>query len=365
MSALPLNRNTSGVASLRRAWGEGVTLKFGKPLDMRQLNRDAAWRQGIATDQARLSAQFAACSAVRATCPLCGDGVAHQVLAVHGVDYLECGHCTHLYSQLAPAQNAVKALYVATDGAAPASSQSKIYLDESLFERRTALIGRPKVDFVAGVMGSVSGEWLDVGCGTGEVLAAARDAGWRVRGIEADAQFVQFARAHGLDVDRAFVTEHNSDSLMRGAQVVSLFNVVEHIDDPLALLQALAAGAEPGTWLVVEVPRHPSVSSLSNLLFPGMSARHICPPDHLHVFTDVSLASMLRQVGVQPRALWLFGQDFQDLVMTGIASQLGVQPAPAFLESILDAVPSVQQAIDEAGLSDTVLMVGQFKGVPE
>ena len=360
MSVPPLQQPAPGLARVRLAWGDKLALKFGKPLDLRQLNRDAAWRQGIAADQARLSARFAARSALRAACPLCGEGRALEVLSVHSVGYMECAGCTHIYSRLAPAQDAVQALYDAPCGTAAASSQSRIYLDESLFLRRTALIGRPKVDFVTSVVGSARGEWLDVGCGTGEVLAAARDAGWLARGIEADGQFVEFAQAHGLAVERAFVTAHSSASLMREARIVSLFNVVEHVEDPVALLRAIAAGVRPGTWLVVEVPRHPSVSSLSNLLFPQMSARHICPPDHLHVFTDASLAGLLRQAGVQPRALWLFGQDYQDLVMTGLSSQLGDRPAPAFVDAILDAAPALQQAIDEAGLSDTVLMVGRF-----
>lgn len=351
-----------GLQRLRDAWGEAVELKFGKPFDVRMLNRDAAWRRGIAADQARLSRQFADRSAERKGCPLCGEARAGEVLSVHGVAYLACASCTHLYSRLAPSREAVQALYDAPEGEAPASSQSKIYLDEALFARRAALIGRPKADFVTAVVGGVQGEWLDVGCGTGEVLAGARDAGWRVRGIEADAQFVGFARSRGLAVEQAFVTGDNSASLMRDASVVSLFNVVEHIDDPVALLGAIASGVQPGTWLVVEVPRHPSLSSLSNLLYPDLSARHICPPDHLHVFTDASLAGLLRGCGVQPQALWFFGQDFQDLVTTGLASQLGDRPAPAFLDTVLDAAPALQQAIDEAGLSDTVLVVGRFPG---
>ncbi len=362
MTAPTLSMNPAANHRLQSVWGGAVSLRFGKPFDVRQLNRDAAWRQGIAADQARLAARFVARSMVRTDCPLCGERTSREVLSVHGVGYLECNACTHLYSRLAPASDEVQALYAHPEGEAAASSQSKIYLDESLFIRRTALIGRPKVDFVSSVVGGAAGEWLDVGCGTGEVLAAAREAGWTARGIEADAQFVEFARAHALEVEQAFVTGDNSSALMRQARVVSLFNVVEHVEDPAGLLRAIAAGVRTGTWLVVEVPRHPSVSSLSNLLFPHLSARHICPPDHLHVFTDRSLSDLLRQAGVSPRALWLFGQDFQDLVMTGVSSLPAGQAVPDFLDAILDAAPALQQTLDEAGLSDTVLMVGRFDG---
>lgn len=348
---------------LSKVWGDRVEMRFGKPFDVRNLDRDSTWRRSIAEDQAGLSAKFLENSDRRSACPLCGAPDSSDVLTVHGVVYAECMGCTHLYSRLAPATQAVQKLYELQDGATAASSQSKIYLDDELFIRRTSLIGRPKVDFVTAVIGSCAGEWLDVGCGTGEVLSAAAQAGWRTRGIEADARFVQFARQRGIEVDQAFVTQDTSGSLMRHASVVSLFNVIEHIEDPASLLAAIAKGVRPGTWLVVEVPRHPSLSSLSNLLYPDMSARHICPPDHLHVFTDKSLLNMLQKVRVEPKALWFFGQDFQDLVMTGLSSALGSLPTPAFVEALLSAAPAIQQSIDESGLSDTVLMVGRF-GTP-
>lgn len=40
----------------------------------------------------------------------------------------------------------------------------------------------------------VSGDMLDVGCGTGELLAFMREAGWRVRGLERDAAAAEWGR---------------------------------------------------------------------------------------------------------------------------------------------------------------------------
>ena len=159
-------------------------------------------------------------------------------------------------------------------------------------------------------------------------------------------------------IDQAFVNGDNSRELMRDANIISLFNVVEHISDPLALLKAISLGARPNAWIVIEVPRHPSISSLSNAFFPAMSARHICPPDHLHIFTDKSLRLLLEQAKIDAKALWFFGQDYQDLVMTGVAGSDVFNQA--FLDQVLDCAPAIQQSIDQAGLSDTVLVVGRF-----
>lgn len=361
MSPASSGVSSSSLQKLRQIWGSNVSLKFSKPFDIRMLNRDSAWRRSIASDQAVLSARFAVNSTRRTMCPLCNGSDSSRVMVVHGVSYLECATCSHLYSELIPLEGAVQSLYGDSEGS-DASSQAKIYLDDTLFARRIEMIGRPKVDFVTEVIGSTAGEWLDIGCGTGEVLVAARDAGWHVRGIEADIRFVDFAQMRGLPVEHGFVTGDNSSSLIREATVVSLFNLVEHLEDPVGLLKAIVAGARRGTWVVIEVPRHPSLSSLSNLLFPSLSARHIYPPDHLHVFTDASLRQVLGQAGISPFALWLFGQDIQDFVMTGVSHQLREQPLPRFVDQILDAAPQLQQCVDEAGLSDTIVVVGRTVG---
>ena len=48
--------------------------------------------------------------------------------------------------------------------------------------------------FLADPRAPLSGELLDIGCGTGNFLAAARDAGYSVTGIELDRNAARFAK---------------------------------------------------------------------------------------------------------------------------------------------------------------------------
>ncbi len=111
------------------------------------------------------------------------------------------------------------------------SAQAALYGDAALFDRRVAQITRPKVEHVRSIA-PADGLWLDVGCATGELLTAASDAGWSVRGIEADPGAVEFARRKGFDVIQDFVREDNAGQFVGDAQVVSALNILEHMALP-------------------------------------------------------------------------------------------------------------------------------------
>jgi SAM-dependent methyltransferase len=70
------------------------------------------------------------------------------------------------------------------------------------------------------------GQWLDIGCGFGFVLEAARAAGFDVRGIEPNADAARAARERVGNVDQGLLEESTA-----GADVLSTLDVIEHLDD--------------------------------------------------------------------------------------------------------------------------------------
>jgi SAM-dependent methyltransferase len=95
---------------------------------------------------------------------------------------------------------------------------------------------------------------LELGCGSGNVLAALAEFGEAV-GMDAHQDLAAAARAAGLDVR----VGHLPDDLGVApgwAEVVLLLDVIEHVDDDVATLCAARAGVGEGGLLVVTVPAY-------------------------------------------------------------------------------------------------------------
>jgi len=95
---------------------------------------------------------------------------------------------------------------------------------------------------------------LELGCGSGNVLAALGEFGEAV-GMDAHEDLTAAARAAGLDVR----VGHLPDDLgvpPGWAEVVLLLDVIEHVDDDVAALRAARAAVGEGGLLVVTVPAY-------------------------------------------------------------------------------------------------------------
>jgi SAM-dependent methyltransferase len=325
-----------------------VPRRQGKALDMRTLNRSIAWRRQIAIRHAENALRFQPTLRVTA-CPAC-DGAHHSpFLVVYGFNYHECDSCGHLFVENPPAPAEIASLYKG------APVPAGVYDGDELFKRRVEQIARPKAEFCRATI-QPEGHWFDVGCGTGELLSVVREAGWIPRGCDADPAYVSFARRQGIDVIEGYVDELPAE-LAGSVRVISALNVLEHVPDPKRWLARLTGPLVSGAHLVLEVPRHPSISSFSNLLYPDLASRHIYPPDHLHIFSEASLEHVLDACGFKARALWVFGQDFQELIYSS-AAHAGLAES-AFLHRILDASGAIQAAIDSQNLCDVQLVIAQ------
>jgi 2-polyprenyl-3-methyl-5-hydroxy-6-metoxy-1,4-benzoquinol methylase len=93
---------------------------------------------------------------------------------------------------------------------------------------------------------------LDVGCGTGNFLAYAQVRGLDAYGIDLDADAVAEARGRGLS---AFTqSELGSADLPDQFDALTMWDVIEHIIDPLAALKALLPRVRSGGALLFETP---------------------------------------------------------------------------------------------------------------
>jgi SAM-dependent methyltransferase len=96
------------------------------------------------------------------------------------------------------------------------------------------------------------GSLLDIGCGTGLFLAVAAEAGWHASGVDFGRENIEHARARGLDV--ACADAYDLDP--RGQfDAVSLWDVVEHVEDPLKLLRHVRGLVSEKGRVLAALPR--------------------------------------------------------------------------------------------------------------
>jgi SAM-dependent methyltransferase len=153
---------------------------------------------------------------------------------------------------------------------------------------------------------------LDVGCGGGRYLLFLRERGYRVVGVEPNAELARELRERfGLEVHAGELVEAG---LAAGSfDAVTFWWVLEHTHDPLAALREAHRLLRPGGWLVVALQ---NFASLARRIF-GADWHHVDLPAHLYQFEPRTLARALERSGFRVERLR------QDLVAKDFAPSLG------------------------------------------
>ncbi|MDA1096016.1 MAG: class I SAM-dependent methyltransferase [Chloroflexi bacterium] len=138
-----------------------------------------------------------------------------------------------------------------------------------------------------------SGKILDVGCGTGRFLDVAIEAGWQAEGVEIERRCVEDARARGMTIhDRLF---RASDFDTSAVNVISCWDVLEHLADPCGLVREMTAALAPGGVAVISVP---NVDSLAVRVLHQASTQ-FCGYSHVNYFGVATLRRLLEDAGLR------------------------------------------------------------------
>ncbi len=139
---------------------------------------------------------------------------------------------------------------------------------------------------------------IDVGCGNGDFLLRAREAGWDGLGVDFDPVAIDVARGRGLNVTLGGI----EDTALQDAsfQALTLSHVIEHVHDPLLLLRECMRVLAPGGFIWIATPNRKSIGCRHY----GPRWHLVHPPNHLVLFSPESLTAALKRVGaVQVRVM--------------------------------------------------------------
>lgn len=144
------------------------------------------------------------------------------------------------------------------------------------------------------------GRLLEIGCSTGELLAAASPA-FEAIGVEADAQTSASTRTRGLQCVTGTLFDANLPAAYFDAAV--LYHVIEHLPSPVAAVRELQRIVKPGGWLVLEAP------NIETFWFRLLGPRwRQFIPDHLFFFSPATLTRLCEEQGFAVRELRSVGK---------------------------------------------------------
>jgi len=226
----------------------------------------------------------------------------NPVLKEFSPDYLRCDRCSTLISKSAPA----------VDITAITDEEVDFYGKKYWLDHQVKELGLPSIEQRSrSDLLDRCDLWLDqllefslpparlleIGCSHGGFLALAGLAGFRVTGIELSRWVVEFARksfgAHVLTgpIERIAIPAGSFD-------VICMFDVLEHLQDPVRTLLCCAQALTPNGILLVQTPQYPVRVDFAAL----QEGRHpflkmMLPDEHLFLFSSESVMQLLSAAG--------------------------------------------------------------------
>lgn len=134
---------------------------------------------------------------------------------------------------------------------------------------------------------------LDFGCGYGEFLATCSLFGFHAVGVDRSTARRENARHARIfaEIDDLKASEDGA----KGFHALTLFEVLEHLDDPAALLRSLKELVVPGGIMILETPDCSGVTDIKT----RRDYLKIAPMEHINGFTPQTMQAFAERLGFE------------------------------------------------------------------
>ncbi|HEX8634414.1 MAG TPA: class I SAM-dependent methyltransferase [Pyrinomonadaceae bacterium] len=264
-------------------------------------NETATTSADGATARAQTEAASAAFDFRPTACGACGGerarllgwrgGAAHHGGAGVRTRIVRCLDCSHIYPNPMPF---------------PARSLDDLYTDTDDYfqghdveaKKQSAL---QKMAYFEQTLGR-RGRYLDVACGRGESLWAARESGWEYEGVDASSAYLEWAEANlGVrgrlgTLDEIKFPDDHFDAITMNA-------IIEHLYDPYSTMSEVFRILKPGGLLSFDAPNEDGLyQRIGNIYMRAQGRDWVVtlaptfPPYHVQGFNPRSLKKLLARV---------------------------------------------------------------------
>lgn len=243
----------------------------------------------------------------RARCLVCGSPEAGRLYELTRFSICRCRSCRQVFQHPLPGEEEIRelfaSLYTTGEGSVPElrdyygfcydddPGNPLVQLYERWLDRLEARV-RP-------------GRILDIGCGTGLFLQVARRRGWEPYGVDECEEALDYARSKfGLEVAQGEFSELPLGG--RRFDAITMWDIVEHARDPVALLAEARSRLAPGGVVGLSTPNQRSIlEAVAGPLYRLTGGRLRAPLEkyyieqHFLYFTPETLRGALGRAGLE------------------------------------------------------------------
>lgn len=206
---------------------------------------------------------------------------------------VDCTNCGYLHIYPIPAFKELKGIY----SSKYYTQEKPVYLkgvneDKAWWDT----VYNDRLETVERIINKKTGRILELGPGPGLFLEYAKQKGWDVFGVDASDDAVRLLKKKGLPVFRSFFEAIEPSSLGK-FDAVFLFEVLEHVSDPLYLLKLINSLLKKGGAVCLSVPN--DYNPLQKIVVDALGEQKywLAPPFHINYFSIYSIKKILKKSG--------------------------------------------------------------------
>ena len=274
-------------------------------------------------------------------CPGCGHGEATESFVKDGFTYVECAACGSLFTSPRPSSKALEAFY----GDSPSATYwAEVFFPASVAARREHIFA-PRAERILQLMDQRQhplGTVIDVGAGYGLFLEEVRKRRPTIRllAVEPGTRLATICRQAGFETMQEPV--ERAGAWAGCGDVVTCFEVFEHVYSTISFASSLAALVAPGGYLV-----------LTTLGIDGFDlqvlwekSKSISPPHHLNFLSCGGFTRLFERAGFSDVEVLTPGRLDVDIVLN--ASRLDPTVVGSrFLRRLLDSEQHTRDAFQQ------------------
>ena len=291
------------------------------------------------------------------SCVACGISESEHQFSKNGFSYSLCNRCGTLFQNPRPSLGSFEKFY--------RKSESSRYWAEVFFpavsEIRREKIFKPRVKRLAALCNEkgINVEHLiDVGAGYGVFLEEWRNlnSSTKLVAIEPSSSLANECRSKGFEVVEDIV--ENVEGHKNSADLVTCFEVLEHVHKPLSFIEDLSGLAKPGGYVFI--------STLGidgfDLQVLWEKSSQISPPHHINFLSVDGFVKLFHRAGLEDVSISTPGQLDVDIVTNACKKNPGLLKGQRFISKLLDdnkSANAFQKFLVEQRMSSHVWVIGR------